>query len=326
MFLAADSLDDLLRAVFTEIREKGEVVEASRGKTKELFGIVLELTAPMVRVSRTEMKGRLYSALGELLWYLSGSDELEFIDYYLKDSYKPEPNTKKIWGAYGPRLLQMRGSMNQLEQVQALLRKRPTSRQAVIQLFDAGDIAKEHNEVPCTCALQFTIRATGLDLFVTMRSNDAYRGLPHDVFAFTMIQELVARELGVAIGRYKHAVGSLHLYDGTDDKVSDFLAEGWHEPIPMPEMPAGAQWKQIQVVLSAEAAIRTGHEVEVGSLGLSDYWADIVRLLEVYPLTRGSAAKAHEERLKAISKSMSSPFYRIYVGDRIKKSLAAEGT
>jgi thymidylate synthase len=324
MYLVADSLDDLMRAVFTDIREKGESVVASKGATKELFGVVLELNAPIVRLSRTEMKGRLYSALGELLWYLSGSDDFGFIDYYLKDGYEAEPGTSLVWGAYGPRLLKMRGSINQLEQVQSLLQKKRSSRQAVIQLFDAADIVQERKDVPCTCTLQFVIRGTGLDLFVSMRSNDAYRGLPHDIFAFTMIQELVARELGVTVGRYKHAVGSLHLYDVTEEKVAEFLAEGWHEPTPMPPMPEGSQWHQVQIVLAAESQIRAGQDVDVGSLSLNDYWADIVRLLQVYPLTRGGAAKHNEERLRMIAKAMTSPFYKIYVGDRIKKSLAAE--
>jgi thymidylate synthase len=271
------------------------------------------------------MKGRLYSALGELLWYLSGSDDFDFIDYYLKDGYEPEPGTKSVWGAYGPRLLKMRGSINQLEHVQSLLKKKQTSRQAVIQLFDAGDISEEHRDIPCTCTLQFAIRATGLDLFVSMRSNDAYRGLPHDIFAFTMIQELVARELGVPIGRYKHAVGSLHLYDKTNGRVDDFLAEGWHEPIPMPDMPNGSQWEQVRGVLEAEAKTRAGEKLDASELGLSDYWADIVRLLQVYPLTRGNAAKNNEHRLKEIGQAMKSSFYKIYVSDRIKKSLGAEG-
>ena len=39
-----------------------------------------------------------------------------------------------------------------------------------------------------------------------MRSNDAYWGLPHDVFAFTMLQEILARSLTLELGTYKHAV------------------------------------------------------------------------------------------------------------------------
>jgi thymidylate synthase len=37
-------------------------------------------------------------------------------------------------------------------------------------------------------------------MVTTMRSNDAYLGLPHDVFCFTMLQEIIARSLGREIG------------------------------------------------------------------------------------------------------------------------------
>ena len=59
-----------------------------------------------------------------------------------------------------------------------------------------------------------------------MRSNDAFKGLPHDVFCFTMLQEIFARTLGVHVGVYKHAVGSLHLYDKDRQKANQYLKEG----------------------------------------------------------------------------------------------------
>jgi thymidylate synthase len=42
---------------------------------------------------------------------------------------------------------------------------------------------------------QFHLSEKQLHLSVTLRSNDAYWGLPHDVFSFTMIQEMMARRL-----------------------------------------------------------------------------------------------------------------------------------
>ena len=65
---------------------------------------------------------------------------------------------------------------------------------------------------PCTCTLQFLARGVKLDLIVYMRSNDVIKGLPHDIFCFTMLQEIAARRLSLEPGIYKHCVGSLHLY------------------------------------------------------------------------------------------------------------------
>src|SRR4051812_41418328 len=105
------------------------------------------------------------------------------------------------------------GWRNQFENVVALLRRKENSRQAVIQLFDGSDLAAAYKDIPCTCTLQFMIRDKRLNLTASMRSNDAFKGLPHDVFSFTMIQEIMTRTLGVELGDYTHFASSLHVYD-----------------------------------------------------------------------------------------------------------------
>src|SRR5450759_4353018 len=117
--------------------------------------------------------------------------------------------------------------IRQIDNVINLLKKKSESRQAVIQLFDASDIVEVHKDIPCTCTLQFLIRQRRLNMITNMRSNDAFLGLPHDIFAFTMLQEIIARTLGVEMGTYKHAVGSLHLYDKNRNSAQQFLDEGW---------------------------------------------------------------------------------------------------
>ena len=318
MHIQADTVDDLLREVFGRLLKDGERVVPSKGTNKELFGVVLELSKPLARVSRTEMKGRLYSALGELLWYLAGSNDLAFIDYYLKDGYESDDD-KTVWGAYGPRLFKLRDGIDQIAQVRNMLAARPSSRRAVMQLFNAEDISVPHKDVPCTCTLQFLVRKTGLDMFVNMRSNDAYKGLPHDIFAFTMLQEILARDLGIAIGRYKHAAGSLHLYEVDEENVGEFLGEAWQDIEEMPVMPDGSQWKAIEILKSVEEKIRGGNEIDIDALGLNGYWADLVRLLVVYRLTRDRSGGANRDKVEALSKLMSSDFFRPYISDRKKR-------
>lgn len=120
-------------------------------------------------------------------------------------------------------------------------------------------------------------------MVVNMRSNDALIGLPHDVFAFTMIQELVARSLDVEVGRYIQMVGSLHLYDGNQNVVERFLGEGWQSNIdPMPPMPPGDPWGQVSQLLTAEAQIRQLREFKEIDLPTEDYWADFARVLAAW--------------------------------------------
>ena len=219
--IVANTLDDLLHKVFAKVLKNGERVKATKGWNRELRGVVLELRNPLARLSRTETKGTVFSCLGETLWYLAGSNKLEFILYYIRIYGNFAEADETIQGAYGPRLFAMRGHINQIDNIIKLLRRKPSSRQALIQLFNAEDLLKDYKDIPCTCSMQFFVRRGALDAVVYMRSNDAFLGLPHDVFAFTFIQELIARSLGLKLGTYKHMVGSLHLYEADRKKVEN---------------------------------------------------------------------------------------------------------
>lgn len=321
MHIQGDTLDDLLHEVFDRLLKEGERVVPRKGPNKELFGVVLELKRPLARLSRTDSKGRLYSALGELFWYLAGSNDLRFIQYYLGKKAYESDDDRTVWGGYGPRLFRMRGRIDQVAQVTGLLsdKRLSPSRKAVIQLFDADDISTDHKDVPCTCTLQFLVRKTGLDLFVSMRSNDAYRGLPHDVFAFTMLQEILARNLGLRLGRYKHAAGSLHLYDKDEKHVTEFMGEAWQDIVEMPPMPDGDPWKAIEVLKQVEEDIRNGKQIDIDGLGLDAYWADLARLLFVFALTKKRPGRENRQKLDELSMKMSSDFFRPYIDDRKRR-------
>lgn len=135
-----------------------------------------------------------------------------------------------FWGAYGPRVA---GDVGNLVQ---LLQQDPDSRQAVLTVFDSDrDLGRvDQLDLPCTVAVQFLLREGALDMFVTMRSNDAWLGLPYDLGQFTMLQAAVAQSLGVPMGTYTHAAGSMHLYDRDLGKTAAVSPADNPAPIRMP--------------------------------------------------------------------------------------------
>jgi thymidylate synthase len=308
----ADHLDDLLRQLYPAILGEGATVDPSRGKTRELVGVLLELTNPRSRLSRTETRGKPFSALGELLWYLSGDNRLEHILPYVPRYARESEDNITVHGGYGPRLLKHRGRHNQIHAVTEVLRASPASRRAVIQIFDAEDTSRRWKEVPCTTSLQFLVRDGKLNLVVTMRSNDAYLGLPHDVFCFTMLQELVARDLGVDLGIYRHFVGSMHIYqDDTYQNdtraVERYLKEAFQRRLEMPQMPLGNPWPAVTRLREAERRVRAGEVFDAGAIGLDPYWADLVRLLQIH------FARGNMTRLDELHAALTDPGYRTFV-------------
>lgn len=157
--------------------------------------------------------------IGELLWYLSGSNSLDAIRLYTKAWDRMSDDDKTVNSNYGDRIqhaiCEYSGEkFDQLKMVEDLLREHPESRQAVIHIKQARKLTDyPTKDVNCTVCLQFFIRDEKLYLTTYMRSNDLWMGFPNDVFQFTAIQIYLAMKLGVKLGTYTHIAGSLHLYE-----------------------------------------------------------------------------------------------------------------
>jgi thymidylate synthase len=330
MHIEEDSIDDLLNRVYSVLLSATDVVPTSKGRTAECVGVVLRLKDPRARLSASETRLKLFSALGEFVWYLSGSDDPEFISHYISWYRDAKLDADgRMPGAYGPRLF---GSApyDQFNKVVKLLKERPTTRRAVIQLYRAEDLAVSLEarsaddllEVPCTCTLQFLVRGGLLHLIVYMRSNDAYLGLPHDVFCFTMLQELAARAVGVDIGSYVHCVGSLHLYESARSAAGQYLGEGWHTTSVMPPMPTGDQMQSVSALVEAERQIRAaGDSVSIELL--PPYWKDIALLLKAHSALVSASTDQYVEVLQATRDRVTCEAYKRYLLDR-EHAIASE--
>lgn len=324
MYVAADSLDDLLHKLYPKLLKSKMQVSSTRGDSKELDGVLLSLSKPRMRLSRTESRGRIFSSLGELIWYLSGSDKLDFIRYYIRNYEQESEDGVTIRGAYGPRLYGLHDN-NQIDNILRILKEKPTTRRAVIQIYDAADISRNYREIPCTCTLQFIIRDKFLHMYTNMRSNDAFIGLPHDVFCFTMLQELFANSLGVKLGTYKHFVGSLHIYTHHIRGAHQFLNEGWQDQIAMPPMPAGDPWGAVQTLVRAESLIRGGQTVDLDELAVAPYWKDLIRLLQIFHRLKTKSFTG----LSRLKGAMTNDVYEAYIRKRMEvhsEQLEIEGT
>ena len=321
------TLDDLLNIVYETLKNKSFNVSPTRsaehGNISELIGVKLHLDQPIARLSRSHNRGLIFSRIGELLWYLSGKNDLEFIKYYIPHYSRESEDGKTIHGGYGPRIFDFNG-INQLENVIELLKGNEHTRRAVIQIFDANDISTKYKEIPCTCSLQFIIRERKLHLIVYMRSNDVYIGLPHDIFCFTMLQEIVARSISdsLELGEYHHHVGSLHLYKSNLAQVEKYLYEGFQSTlIQMPKMPSGDPWIGIKSLLGIEKKIRDGWW-NINFIDLNDYWLDIARLLRVYYLSKaiknGSISReSGEKKIKDIK--CTHQVYNYYIQQKLQQ-------
>ena len=313
---SAQTLDDVLREVITALLKDGKGVTSTKGSSIELFGVLLEITNPRARLVE-QRRGERRSAV----W-------VSFVGIWRKRAISASSSTTCL----NTRVQQtatasMVGTdhaffdwngINQIQNVAALLTRKRSTRQAVVQLFAAQDIVEQYNDVPCTCCLQFVIREDKLNLMTSMRSNDAYKGLPHDIFCFTMLQEILARALNVEPGIYKHAVGSMHLYNDDRATAEQFLNEGWQSTeTSMPLMPLGDPWPSVDQLLIIESALRSGANVSEDSFGqLHPYWADLARLLQVFRLKKNREVA----EIGRVREAVTSNVYWAFI-DKVRNDL-----
>ncbi len=307
MKIESDSIDDLLHDTYKYIIENGKENIPKKGENLEVQGCELLLKNPIARVSRSESRGLIFSCLGELIWYLSGSNDVEPIQYYLPKYRGFSEDDGTVYGGYGKRLFNMHGQYNQIERVIKQLKNRPSTRQAVIQLFDSSDLSGEYKDIPCTLNLQFILRENKLSLFTMMRSNDAYIGLPHDIFVFTMLQELIASELECDLGFYHHYVVSLHIYNKDLKKVKDFIKEDFMSNKSIMEtMPAKSFSNFITDIIDIEEKIRKGRIIKLECMPIfPSYWQDILYLLLFFKITKENEISIDTEDIRSEIKNVN---------------------
>ena len=191
--------------------------------TKALFNVGFYIDNPMDNLIEDEERNwKLDYAEAEWQWYLSGDRNIK----KLGELYGKVP---EIWKRMADRDGNVNSNYgwqwqrdNQLDNVIAMLKTNPKTRQAAISIYDAKEINYGHytHDTPCTYAVQFTIQAQHLNMCVTMRSNDLWYGFCNDQYCFSKLQIKVADELELLVGDYYHFAHNLHLYDNIIDKIN----------------------------------------------------------------------------------------------------------
>ena len=231
-----------------QIRAHGKL-SAPRGEpTIELLNSTIIFRNPRDRIIHDPArKINIAFAIAEFASILFEIEDVDFFTKFIKDYGKYSSNGLVVDGCYGPRI---HGRIGIHEVIDALI-KDPFTRRAVLPVFQYEDLRSPSLNTPCTLSLQFLARDGELDMIVNMRSSDIVRGVTYDLFVFTIIQELIARKLGYALGTYHHNAGSLHLYESDLLMVNSMgYAKRW--PHLMNEMP---EWMAADLAIFKEMVL-----------------------------------------------------------------------
>jgi len=216
--IISKTFNTLYPKLLGEIIKWGEKVKEV--KTIEISSLVFKILNPIPSfVLYKNLNFNYPSLIIKRLQILNGTADIRVLCFYDSSiKNKIDPLTGLYDGAYGPRI------KSQMDYIYQLLKREPTSRRAVISIYNQKDQNENLTfDVPSTVSLQFLLRRNKLNLICYMRSNDFWFGLPFDIGIFSFLQEVMASWLKVKLGTYIHFVGSAHIYLKDLQKVKKFL-------------------------------------------------------------------------------------------------------
>jgi thymidylate synthase len=185
----------------------------------------------------TTKKLHLRSIIHELLWFLSGDTNLEYL----------HANKVSIWdewadenGELGPIYgSQWRswptpggGHIDQMSRVVEAIRNNPDSRRHIVSAWNVADI-ENMALPPCHALFQFWVADGGLSCQLYQRSADLFLGVPFNIASYALLTMMVAQVCGLEAREFIHTFGDIHLYRNHLDQARLQLGR---EPRALPKM------------------------------------------------------------------------------------------
>lgn len=224
--------------------------------TKSVFGYQMRFDLsegfPMVTTKKLHLKSIIY----ELLWFLKGDTNIE----YLKE------NGVRIWnewadenGDLGPVYGHQWRNWNSdgIDQITAViegLKTNPDSRRMLVSAWNPSvlpDTSVSFSEnvangkaalPPCHAFFQFYVADGKLSCQLYQRSADIFLGVPFNIASYALLTMMVAQVCGYEAGDFVHTFGDAHIYSNHFEQLELQLSRDIR---PLPKMILNPEVKNI---------------------------------------------------------------------------------
>jgi thymidylate synthase len=115
------------------------------------------------------------------------------------------------------------GTIDQLADVIAEIRKNPDSRRLIVSAWNPADVGRMALP-PCHTLFQFYVAEGKLSCQLYQRSADAFLGVPFNIASYALLTLMVAEVTGLQPGTFVHSFGDCHIYQNHLDQVATQLS------------------------------------------------------------------------------------------------------
>ncbi len=235
---------DLIKLVLEHGHEKGDRTGTG---TLSVFGYQMRFDLsegfPMVTTKKLHLKSIIY----ELLWFLNGDTNIEYL----------QENGVRIWnewadeaGNLGPVYGHQWRNWNseeidQIKEVIHTLKNNPDSRRMLVSAWNPSVMPNTSQSFsenvaqgkaalpPCHAFFQFYVANGKLSCQLYQRSADIFLGVPFNIASYALLTMMVAQVCGYQPGDFIHTFGDAHIYSNHREQIDLQLSR---EPRPLPKM------------------------------------------------------------------------------------------
>ena len=240
---ARSQYEDFMRHVYAHGTPK---TDRTGTGTRSVFGYQMRFDLaegfPLVTTKKVHLKSIIY----ELLWFLKGSSDNNWLKergVSIWDEWAREDGD--LGPVYG---VQWRswptpdgGHIDQIAQTVHAIKTNPDSRRIIVSAWNVADIPKMAL-APCHAFFQFYVADGKLSCQLYQRSADVFLGVPFNIASYALLTMMIAQVCDMEPEAFIHSFGDVHLYKNHFGQARLQLTR---KPFPPPQMKINASVKNI---------------------------------------------------------------------------------
>ncbi len=172
----------------------------------------LERGFPLVTTKKVHLKSIIY----ELLWFLQGDTNIEYLkqngvsiwDEWADENGDLGPIYGHQWRSWP---VSNGDTVDQITVALDQIRNNPDSRRIIVNAWNVGQL-QDMALPPCHTFFQFYVAEGKLSCQLYQRSADVFLGVPFNIASYALLTMMIAQVCHLQPGTFVHTLGDAHLY------------------------------------------------------------------------------------------------------------------
>jgi thymidylate synthase len=203
--------------LMAHVRQNGVRKEDRTGTgTLSVFGYQMRFDLSDGFPMLTTKKLHLKSIIHELLWFLSGDTNIDYLkrngvgiwDEWADEIGDLGPVYGRQWRSWPTA---DGAQIDQITQLIGELKSNPDSRRHIISAWNVAELDQMALS-PCHCLFQFWVADGKLSCQLYQRSADIFLGVPFNIASYALLTMMIAQVTDLEPGEFIHTFGDAHLY------------------------------------------------------------------------------------------------------------------